>query len=842
MEENQNQKINPSNNHTKRDLQDQGNGSRSDNPHQASAEKTKLRKELSAIVESSDDAIISVSRDIRITSWNAGAETIYGYTSDEVMGCKPDFLVPEHRKNEVNDYLEDVFQDKTIRHFETERLRKDGQLIHISLSVCPLKDEQNKIIGAATIGRDISERKKSELAMRVSEEKYRSIFEYSGDGILLMKETIIDCNRQASKILGYSKEELIGCHPEKLSPAKQPDGSSSASEGKRFINQALQGKIVQFYWKHLHKNGGLVDTEITLNRIHSEEGYALVAVIRDISEQVEHQRELERRNEEIRTQNEEFQALNEELSEANKRLEQINQALASSEKKFRTLFNSASDAIFIHDFQGSILEANERGCKRLGYSRAEIMQMSPSSFESPRFARKFTNRLKKLKEKGYLFAETEHISRSGKVIATEINARVITFNEKKAVLVIARDITKRKKAEQRIASNNRELIRAKEKAEESDRLKSAFLANMSHEIRTPMNGIMGFTQLLKQPGIEGEKRNEYLEIIESRSKELMQIINDIIDISVIEANQLTLNREEMGLNDLLHDLQVFYQQSLANLPDKQINLTHYAGLNNSQSLITADHQRIRQIFSNLLSNAIKFTSSGFVHFGYELQNKDELLCYVEDTGIGIPRKAQPWIFERFRQADDSITRSFGGTGLGLAITRQLVEKQGGKIWFRSEEGEGTTFYFTLPFEPIAGNQPDDQKEGTSPEDYNWQKHTLLVVEDDPASQHLIEEILDPTHAKIVMAGNGKEALRALENGHSIALILMDLQLPDQSGLELTRRIKKSHPQIPVIAQTAYAMQQDRQKSLQAGCDDYISKPLHANQLLYKIDTLLVEKQ
>ena len=839
MKENKNQKINSSDNQSDSDHPDTGHKCGNTDPDPASTEKAKLQRELSAIVESSDDAIISVSRNIRITSWNTGAETIYGYMAYEVMGCKPDFLIPEHRKNEVHDYLEDVFQDKTIRHFETERLRKDGQLIHISLSVSPIKDERDQIIGAATIARDITERKKNDLALQASEDKYRSIFEYSGDGILLMKETILDCNRQACNIFGYSKQELIGCRPEKLSPVKQPDGSSSVSEGKRFINKALHGNISQFYWKHQRKGGGLVDTEITLNRVHTEKGYTLVAVIRDISEQVEHQRELERRNDEIRTQNEEFVALNEELSEANERLERINQALASSEKKFKTLFNSASDAIFIHNFQGSILEANEIGCKRLGYSRKEMLEMSPSSFESPRFARKFSNRLKKLIEKGYLFAETEHISRSGKVIATEINARVINFNEQKAVLVIARDITKRKKAEQRIAKNNRELIRAKEKAEESDRLKSAFLANMSHEIRTPMNGILGFTQLLRRPGIAEKKQMEYLDVIESRSRELMQIMNDIIDISVIEANQLTLNREEMGLNDLLNELLVFFQQSL-NQSDKQINLTHHAGLDDNQSLILADHHRLRQIFSNLLNNAIKFTSSGFIRFGYELSNNDELLFYVEDTGIGIPREAQPWVFERFRQADESITRSFGGTGLGLAITRKLVEKHGGNIWFRSQEGKGTCFYFTLPYDPVE-DQPIDEKEQTTTNHYNWTGHTLLVVEDDPASQHLIKEILEQTRARVIIAGDGKEALRTIENGHSITLILLDLQLPDQSGLELTQRIKRSHPQMPIIAQTAYAMRQDKQRTLEAGCDDYLSKPLNAELMLKKIETFIEEK-
>jgi len=536
------------------------------NSENKKTEEVRLKNQLSAIVEFSDDAIIGVSRDIRITSWNAGAENIYGYTAEEVMGQTPDFLLPDNKKDEVYNYLTDVFKGHSIRHFETERLHKTGKIIQISLSVSPLKDEQGNITGAATIGRDITKEKMKEWALLESEEKYRSIFEYSGDGIFLMRERIIDCNQRAVKMLGYEKEELVGKRPEFLSPKNQPDGSVSVREGRRFIAAALRGETPQFLWKHQRKNGELIDTEITLNHVNTSQGGMIIAVLRDISEQIQHHRELEERNIEIRAQNTELRALNKELAETNEKLKQ-----------------------------------------------------------------------------------------------------------------------------------------AKLHAEESDRLKSAFLANMSHEIRTPMNGIIGFAQLLRSPKISEEKRDEFVEIIETRSRELLQIINDIIDISMIEANQLQLQSTAMVLNDLMEELYNYHSQILKNHTEKQIECTYQAPLKGDKNLIISDIKRLRQIFTNLLSNAIKFTHSGHITFGYELHQPHELLFFVKDTGIGIPRSAQEKIFERFRQADDSITRSYGGTGLGLSLTIKLVEMLGGQIWVESTPEVGSCFYFTLPYEQPHSN-------------------------------------------------------------------------------------------------------------------------------------------
>jgi len=794
-------------------------------------EKERLKNQLSAIVEFSDDAIIGVSKDLRITSWNTGAENIYGYTAEEVLDHHPDFLLPDNKKKEVQHYLRDVFKGHTIRHFETQRLHKNGTIIQISLSVSPLKDENGTITGAATIGRDITEQKIKEWALRESEEKYRSIFEYSGDGIFLMKEEILDCNQQIVQMLGYPKEELIGKRPEALSPKNQPDGSTSDREARRFITQALRGETPQFYWKHQRKNGELVDTQITLNHVKTSKGSRIIAMVRDISEQIQHQRELEQRNDEIRAQNTEFQILNKELAETN-------EALKASENKFRTLFNSISDAIFIHDFQGHFLEINQQACNQLGYSKKELLNMDPSQLDSRGYARKFPLRLEKLKQQGQLFFETQHVSKDGKHIPTELHARMIQFNAKPAILTVARDITRRKEAERKIQQFNRELIQAKEHAEESDRLKSAFLANMSHEIRTPMNGIIGFAQLLKTPNLSEEKQNEFIEIIDSRSQQLLQIINDIIDISMIEANQLQLQPSEMVLNDLMEELYLFHSQLLENHSEKKVACFYRAPLKADECLIHSDAHRLRQILSNLLSNAIKFTHAGQIEFGYQLHQPDKLLFYVEDTGIGIPDSAKEKIFERFRQADDSITRSYGGTGLGLALTRKLVERMGGEIWVESTQGVGTCFCFTLPYKPLPNSSSQEDLLTASTPIYDWSRHTILVVEDDPSSQKLIREMLEPTGGSVIMANNGYRAWEVIQGEAAPSLILMDIKLPDQDGLELTRNIKKHHPNLPVIAQSAYAMSHDRNKCLQAGCDDYLSKPLDPSRLLDRINRQL----
>jgi signal transduction histidine kinase len=377
---------------------------------------------------------------------------------------------------------------------------------------------------------------------------------------------------------------------------------------------------------------------------------------------------------------------------------------------------------------------------------------------------------------------------------------------------------------------NKELLQAKQAAEENDRLKSVFLANMSHEIRTPMNAIIGFSGLLTRPMNEA-KRKHYTDLIQERSFDLMRIIEDILDISKLEVGQLKLIDSEFKLFPLLHEIYDYYIIKEAKTDGEgQIKIKYHISDDAKRLKIRLDKQRIKQVLTNLLDNAFKFTELGSVEFGCRLQNQTELLFFVKDTGIGIPKEKQAIIFDRFRQAEDTIvTRKYGGTGLGLSIVQGIIHLMNGKIWVESEEGKGTTFYFTLPvIKAVLDAEVDKGDE--EQENKSWTGKSMLIVEDDAASATFLKEIFDETGIAIVHAVNGKEALTAVRSNPLIDIILMDLRLPDMNGLELTRFIKEDYPGMIIIAQTAYAGSIDLKDCIDAGCTDFISKPIHPEQL------------
>jgi PAS domain S-box-containing protein len=383
---------------------------------------------------------------------------------------------------------------------------------------------------------------------------------------------------------------------------------------------------------------------------------------------------------------------------------------------------------------------------------------------------------------------------------------------------------------ERIKKINEELNEAKLNAEESYRLKSAFLANMSHEIRTPMNGIIGFSELLKSPKLPEEKREYYSGIIIDSSKQLLIIVNDILDISQIETGKVSLVYEDVIINDLINILFAFFEPQTGS---KAIKLHSHKPLSNSLSTICTDKTRLRQVLTNLLNNAIKFTHEGHIKFGYKVID-DNMEFFVEDTGIGIPEDLHEKVFEPFRQAELEITNHYGGTGLGLTISRKLVELLGGKIWLESQRGRGSVFYFTIPYNSnfLGVKNTEKQEKMVSNKFYDM---VILVVEDDDVNYLFLETVLSKNNIKIHRALNGIEAVELCRNNPNIKLVLMDIKLPFMNGYEAARRIKQQNPNMPIIAQTAYAMCEDRKKAIEAGCDDYISKPIIKSELLKLIE-------
>ncbi len=385
---------------------------------------------------------------------------------------------------------------------------------------------------------------------------------------------------------------------------------------------------------------------------------------------------------------------------------------------------------------------------------------------------------------------------------------------------------------------NEQLLKAKQEAEENDRLKSVFLANMSHEIRTPMNAIIGFSSLLSRP-ITDAKRNHYTSLIKERSYDLMRIIEDILDTSKLEVGQLRLIASEFKLFPLMHEIYDYYLiKEIKTEKGSSIKFKYNIPEDLKKIKVTLDKQRLKQILTNLLDNAFKFTESGRIEFGYKLESNNQLLFFVKDTGIGIREEKQSIIFDRFRQAEDSIiARRYGGTGLGLSIVQGLINLMNGKIWLESEIDKGTTFYFTLPCEEQSvDTEPDNKAE--SSETVSWGGKCLLLVEDDQASATFIKEIFEETGIKILHASNGEETLELVRNNPLIDIILMDLRLPDTNGLELTRFIKEDYPGMIVIAQTAYAGSINLKDCIDAGCSDFIPKPIHPEQIFNLVSEYL----
>lgn len=386
---------------------------------------------------------------------------------------------------------------------------------------------------------------------------------------------------------------------------------------------------------------------------------------------------------------------------------------------------------------------------------------------------------------------------------------------------------------QELEKANLELQLAINKAEESDRLKTAFLANMSHEIRTPMNAIIGFSLLLKDPNMSKENLDNYVDIITERGNQLLNIINDIIDISKIESGKISIHKSACNVNQLFDDLYTMFYTTKELLKKSHLELRYVKPDVFDDIIINTDATRLKQILSNLIDNAIKFTQAGFVEMGFSILDSNgskKIQFYIKDSGIGISQENRSMIFNRFRQIDESHTRLFGGTGIGLSISQNLAELLGGSLTVDSKKGEGSTFYLTLPFETVTVVNTPKQIKKSHEQNFDWNDKTILITEDNPSSFLLLKTILGKTNAHILHSGNGKDAVNLCRTNPDINAVLMDIQLPEMNGYDATRKIKQNRKDLPVIVQTAHALAEDKVKSKNAGCDDFLVKPIQRDQL------------
>lgn len=646
---------------------------------------------------------------------------------------------------------------------------------------------QNELLRAEKARTEESEIKFKGLFDKVTD----SIFSYNPDNY-----EILQANNATVNLYGYQISELIGMSCLIF---------SAEVENSKLVGETIKQKgFAKVNVRHHKKKDGTdIFVELTGYKFTVNGKDVMFSVVKDITNKLK-----------------------------------VEQALSRSEIKFRALFEQSGGYCMIlnpntKDGVPIIVDANEAACKNHGYSRNEFIGKPVADIDNEEGKKLVIERTTQIMTGKPFYVENVHVRKDGSTFTVAVNAKRIDIEgEPPLIFSTEYDISEQKKTEQ-------ELVKSKNKAEESDRLKSAFLTNMSHEIRTPMNGILGFTSLLKQPELTGEKQLKYVAIIEKSGKRMLSTIQDIINISKIEAGQSEIFLSDVNFNEELDSLFDFFKLEASK---KGIELSFNYGLSVSESMINTDKEKLLSIFTNLIKNAIKFTHNGSITLDYSLHNSkgmSELIFIVKDTGIGIPKNRQKAIFDRFVQADIEDRQVFEGSGLGLTISKSFVEMLGGKLWVESEEELGSTFYFSLPFNSSIETKKNIHRDiAISKPSKNIEPKVsgikILIAEDDEISANFISLIIGKFGEEILTSRTGLETIEVYHNNPDIDLILMDIQMPELNGYETTRRIRNVNKDVVIIAQTAYALTGDREKAIEAGCNEYITKPINKKELLVLI--------
>jgi PAS domain S-box-containing protein len=732
------------------------------------------------ISEHSGEWIWEVDKDGLYKYSSHVVKKILGYEPDDIINNKYfyDFFHPAIKEELKSAALAAFSRKETFENLVNVNIHKNGHEVILSTSGIPMLDNDGNLIGYRGVDTDITERTRSEEAIIQERRMLRTLIDNLPDPIYVQDKECrkVIANKADVENTGLTNEaEVLGKTDLELFPG---DTGKRGYEVDRKI--IITGKAVFDLEEEFVNNKGVKRwLQTTKVPLYDKDGNisGLVGIGHDITER-----------------------------------KRVEEELQQSNMFSKSLLNTIPFGMHIVDESGSVLFQNDNFIKRFGEK-----SIGKKCWELYRDDK--TQCPDCPLKHGITIGKTDFYESHG-VLGDRVFEIIHTgmiYQGKKAMLEIFQDITERKE-------NEEELIRAKEKAEESDRLKTAFLHNISHEIRTPMNAIVGFSALLGEPDVDENSKKSYIEVIMQSSNHLLSIITDIVDISNIEANLIKTVKNEVDINSMIKSLcNQFFPKSY----EKRIDLSFESGLKDIDSLIMTDRTKITQILSNLINNALKFTDKGSVDLSFKL--KDNFLEFsVSDTGIGIPAQYQARVFDRFYQVQNNVTRLYEGTGLGLAISKAYVKLLGGEMWLTSEPGKGTTFYFTIPYEKVVP-KTTSAEEKKAPDSLVFpSKRVILVAEDIESNFKLIKYFLSGANTEVLHANNGREAVERCLSGENIDLILMDIKMPVMDGYTAVKLIREKNIEIPIIAQTAYA--DDREKAFECGCSGFISKPFDKKSL------------
>ncbi len=767
-------------------------------------DEEKLKEALdrsSAIIRTSPEAVIVTDRMGVVNLWNDSAEKMFGWKQEEILG-KKNMTFATDRIDEIQKVRTAVFAGETVKDIETECIDKAGSIMHVNFSASPLRDAHGHIIGILSIAEDISEKKKMLQDLIMAKEKAEAIkvklevaLASMSDAVFIsdLEGNFVEFNDAFATFHKFrNKEECYKTfaeYPEFLE-VYLANGELAPVE-QWAVPRALRGETAQ-------------NEEFSLRRMDTGEtwtGSYSFAPIRDsngvITGSVVSGRD---------------------ITESKK----AEEALKKSEALFSAIFRSSPIAVSLNELSsGKWFEANNAFINMTGYSREEIIGHTSREINLWKHSGEREMIWQTLIEQGRVYNyETEFVKKNGTTGYIGIYVEKVNLAGRSFLLIMGNEITDKHQMIE-------DLVIAKEKAEAGDRLKTAFMNNISHEIRTPLNAIQGFTQLISDPSLTDDEREEYHQIINSSSQRLIQTVTDYMDISLIASNNIDVEKKDFPVAGVIEEILKKFEPRCI---EKNLTLVVDISEPDTKKIINSDRELLFKIINHLLDNAIKFTKEGKIKIGISACD-DSFKFYTRDTGVGIKEEALAAIFKYFVQEDDSNTRLYEGSGLGLSIINGLVKLMGGTIRVESVKGAGSFFEFTLP---CKIKYPEIQPiETISIKQTTGNKPLILIAEDDYSNYLLMELLLKSTY-KILHAENGLEAVEMCRTTPSIEMVIMDIKMPEMDGLTATRIIKDFRNNLPVVVLTAYAESGMDKKCREVGCEGYLTKPVDKHLLFSMI--------